>query len=76
MRYGKHNSDEKEPSAYKKNAEKPEQSSQKSSSDKPTVRPTSKGYLKAVPLVMLASALFLILCFVTADTGIFGNFIF
>lgn len=34
-----------------------------------------KGFIRAVPVIMIAVALFLTLCFVTAETGAFGRFI-
>ena len=33
------------------------------------------GFMRAVPVIMIAAALFLTLCFVTAETGAFGKFI-
>jgi hypothetical protein len=34
-----------------------------------------KGFIRAVPVIMIAAALFLTLCFITAETGAFGKFI-
>ena len=34
-----------------------------------------KGFIRAVPVILIAVALFLTLCFVTAETGAFGRFI-
>ncbi len=34
-----------------------------------------KGFMRAVPIVLIAAALFITLCFITAETGAFGSFI-
>ncbi|MBQ3015956.1 MAG: DNA translocase FtsK 4TM domain-containing protein [Clostridia bacterium] len=34
-----------------------------------------KGFVRAIPVIMIAAALFLTLCFITAETGAFGRFI-
>ena len=34
-----------------------------------------KGFTRAIPVIMIAAALFLTLCFITAETGAFGKFI-
>ncbi len=59
----------------KKNTEKNRQTTVENKTHDQAKTAETAGFMRAVPVILIAAALFLTLCYLTADTGAFGAFI-